>query len=128
MSWAAIIALVLQILKERAEAGWPLLKAILALFGDKIQRDADADVAPLTVGAAPDEVKDMIVAWLEAQKAKAGPVLRGIYTIVIRFVPLIADQLWDSLFQAGHVSKPLSDFTPAVFAAGADDEATILAD
>lgn len=121
MSWAAIIAIVMEILKQRAEAGWPLLKMILAWFGERIQKDADNDPIRVTVGAAPDEVKDQIVAWLEKQKAKAGPAMKVVYGMVIRFVPLIADQIWDSLFKSGNVSRPLADFTATVMSADVDE-------
>ncbi len=122
MSWAAIIAIVMEILKQRAEAGWPLLKMLLEWFGNRIQKDAESDKQKITVGAAPDEVKDQIIAWLEKQKEKAGPMMKMVYGMVIRFVPLIADQIWDSFFKAGHVSQPLADFTPTTMAAAPVDE------
>lgn len=125
MGWSALIALALELLKQRAAAGFPLLMKFLELLGWKIQADADADTSPITMGAAPDEVKDQIIAWLKAQQAKARPLMVGVYALVIRFVPLIADQLWDQLFAKGAVAKPLSDFTPAVFAAVGETEEEI---
>ena len=127
MSWAAIIAIVIEVLKQRSAAGWPLLKLLLERWGIKIQQDADADTDVITVGAAPQELKDQIVAWLEEKRAAAGVGMKFIYTILIRAVPLVADQIWDSFFKAGHVAKPLSDFTPAVFQ-GTGDESEILVD
>ncbi len=128
VSWSAILAIVIEILKQRAAAGWPLLKMILEYFGGKIQADADEDTSPMVVGAAPDEVKNIIVAWLEKQQAAARPIMKGVYAMVIRFVPLIADQIWDSLFTAGHVAVPLSNFTPSVFGTAPETEEEILAD
>lgn len=122
MSWAAIIAIVLELVKQRAEAGWPVLKFLIDKFGWKIQEAADNDAEKITVGAAPDDVKNMIIAFLEKQKASAGVFMKGVYTLLIRFVPLIADQIVDSLFKAGHVSKPLSDFTPMLFSTGESEQ------
>ena len=127
MSWAAIIGIVIEILKQRAEAGWPLLKLLLERWGIKIQQDADNDPAIIVVGAAPQELKDQIVAWLESKRATANVGMKFVYTILIRAVPLVADQIWDSFFKAGHVGRPLSDFTPAVVQ-GTGDESEILVD
>lgn len=129
MSWAAIIAIVVELLKQRAAAGWPLLKMLLDYFGWKVLEDADADKSKITVGAAPDEVKNQIIAWLEERLATAGVGMKFVYKMIIRFVPLIADQIWDNLFQRNFVSQPLSHFTPAtVGAAAAQTEEEIVKD
>lgn len=128
MSWAAIIAIVIEILKQRSAAGWPLLKLLLERWGVRIQHDADIDPNPITVGAAPAELKDQIVAWLQAQQAKAGIGMKFVYTILIRAVPMVADQIWDSFFQKGMVGSPSSAF-PATMQAGSEtDESAILCD
>lgn len=127
MSWAAIIAIVIEVLKQRSAAGWPLLKLLLERWGVKIQEDADSDPNPITVGAAPSELKDQIVAWLEEKKAAAGIGMKFVYTILIRAVPLVADQIWDNFFQKGMVGSPSSAF-PATMQAGSGDESEILAD
>jgi hypothetical protein len=127
MSWAAIITIVIEILKQRAAAGWPLLKMLLEYFGGKVQADADADLTVMTVGAAPDEVKDLIVSWLETQKAKSGVMMRAVYAAMIRFVPLVADQIWDQLFAKGLVGKAASEFTQAVMTGTGESEADIFA-
>lgn len=128
MSWAAIIAIVMELIKQRAAAGWPLLKLLAEYFGWKVLEDAEADKAKITVGAAPDAVKDQIVAWLEARKATAGVGLKLFYSLAIRFVPSIADQIWDSIFEAGGVAKPASDFPPMVMAGPAVTEEQAAAD
>ena len=127
MSWAAIIAIVVEILKQRAEAGWPLLKLLLERWGIKIQQDADADTSPITMGAAPQELKDQIVAWLEGQKAKAGIGMKFVYSIVIRAVPIVIDQIWDKFFASGQVNEPSSAFPPMTFSS-TGDESDILVD
>lgn len=126
MTWSAIIAIVIEILKQRSAAGWPLLKLLLERWGIKIQNDADADVAPITVGAAPQELKDQIVAWLEAQKAKSGIVMKFVYSAVIAAVPLVIDQIWDKFFQMGHVAAA-SDTFPQIVHSVADGEDVIFA-
>lgn len=128
MSWAAIIAIVIEVLKQRAEAGWPLLKLLLERFSNRVLEDADNDTDVITVGAAPQELKDQIVAWLEKQKAESGVGMKFVYTILIRAVPLVADQIWDSFFKSGHVGKPLSEFTPAIVGASSESEDEILVD
>jgi hypothetical protein len=127
VSWSAIIAIVIEILKQRAAAGWPLLNLLLERWGIKIQEDADADTTPITVGAAPSELKDQIVAWLESQKAKAGIGMKFIYTILIRAVPLVIDQIWDNFFAKGLVSASFSSFGP-VLTVGSAGEDEILVD
>jgi len=122
MSWAAIMAIVVEILKQRAAAGWPLLKMLLDYFGWKVLEEADADKEKLKVGAAPDALKDQIIEWLEEKKATAGVGMKFVYTLMIRFVPLVADQIWDSLFDAGSVAKPASDFPPRVMGAEQTEE------
>jgi len=126
VSWAAIIAIVIEVLKQRAAAGWPLLKLLLERWGIKIQEDADADTAVITVGAAPQELKDQIVAWLEEKKASAGIGMKFVYTILIRAVPLVADQIWDSFFKAGHVSKSLASFGPVPVMAATGEDAILV--
>lgn len=128
MTWAMLISVLIEILKQRAAAGWPLLNELLKRWGIRIQNDADTDVSPITVGAAPQELKDQIVAWLEAKKATAGIGMKFVYTIVIRAVPLVADQIWDKLFSMNQVSQPASAFPPVVQGLPEEDESAILCD
>jgi len=127
VNWAMLISLALKILKERAEAGFPFLKALLSWLGVDVEKAAEDDTSPITVGDAPDAVKDQLVKWLEDLQAKTNRrAVRWGIGLLILYVPGIADDLWDSLFKAGHVGKPLSDFTPT-FGSVANDEAAILA-
>lgn len=123
MTWAMIISVVIEILKQRAAAGWPLLNLLLERWGIKIQEDADNDTTPITVGAAPSELKDQIVAWLEVQKAKAGIGMKFVYTILIRAVPLVIDQIWDNFFAKGIVPVSFASFgTPPTVSSAGEDE------
>lgn len=127
MSWAAIIAIAVEVYKQRAAAGFPALKLLLQYFGFDILNDAKEDKTLITVGSAPDALKDQLLAWLESQKAKAGIGLKFLYSLMIRFLPTVIDQIWDSLFTAGHVAKPLSDFTPMVMSSVPQSEEELFA-
>lgn len=126
MSWAAIMAIVVEIIKQRSAAGWPLLKMLLDYFGWKVLDDAEKDETPITVGAAPDALKDQIIAWLEAKKAAASLKMKFVYAALIRFLPQVIDQIWDSLFAKGHVNSLASDFPP-MMTAGVLTEAELFA-
>ncbi len=128
MNWATLITLLLKVLKERADAGFPFLVMLLKLFGLDIQKSADNDTSAITVGAAPDEVKDQLMEWLEALRAGTSRrALRWGIGLLMLYVPKFADEIWDSLFQAGKVSQPLSHFTPATVGASGDTDESILA-
>ena len=129
MNWAMIIGLVLKFLQERYAAGFPLIVALLKLWGIDIQKAADDDTSPITVGAAPEELKDVILGWFQKLKDSTGrPMLKLAIGFIVRYIPGIADQVWDSLFQAGHVAKSASEFTQVVMGTVPQTEAELLAD
>lgn len=116
MSWAMLIPIVLDLIAKRAEAGFPFIKTLIDRFRGKIVEDAEADTVVITVGAAPDELKNQLIVWLEAQKAKAGVGMKFVYAVLIRFVPMVLDSVWDNLFAMGKVGSLAADFPPTVAA------------
>lgn len=122
MPWSVLLPILLEVLKNRADAGFPWLTRFLERFWPKVVIDVESQ-GVAAVGAAPDEIKTMLVELFTKLRSEAGIVMKAVYTILIQLVPLVADTLWDKLFQAGAVAKPLSDFTAIVVSSsGSDDE------
>lgn len=115
-----------KVLQGLADAIVPLLVQVFGeKFGDffrNLFKNADAEVAPpiILVGAAPDEVKRTLKAWLVKiveTKLIGKPVLRNLALTVINNLPLsFLDSIWDSLFPAEITAKQLP--SSATFVSG----------
>lgn len=115
MTWAQLIVILLEVIKQRSEAGWPVIKALIELFGKKIEAQVpflEGSATQLITAAAPDELKEYIIGKLKELQSSAGLIMKGVYSLLIQVVPLVIDQVWDRLFTLGHVQRIAADYTP----------------
>lgn len=115
MTYIQIIMLFIEIVKQRSEAGWPLIKALIEKFGKKIEAQVsflEGSATQLITAAAPDELKEYIIKKLKELQSSAGLIMKGVYSLLIQVVPLVIDQVWDRLFAQGHVPRIAADYTP----------------
>lgn len=115
MSWAQLIVILLEVIKQRSEAGWPLINALIEKFKAKIIAQVsliEGSAMAISVGAAPDELKEFIIGKLKELQSSAGLIMKGVYSLLIQVVPLVIDQVWDRLFAQGIVPKAAADYTP----------------
>lgn len=128
MSWTVILGILWQVIQQRSEAGWPWLIKFLERFWSRVESDvAEIRVGvSATVGAAPDELKTMLIELFTELRDKEGTgfFMRAVYSLLVKLVPTLLDKVWDKLFQAGHVTAAFSTFPAMVQAGGvttADD-------
>lgn len=115
MTYVEIIKLFLEIVKQRAEAGWPGIMWLIERFGKKIEAQLsfiEGSATQLITAAAPDELKDYIIGKLKELQVNAGIGVKFLYSLLIQVVPLVIDQVWDRLFAQGHVPRIAADYTP----------------
>ncbi len=121
MSWTMLITILFEVIKQRSDAGWPIISAWLEKFKVKVITDAQKHITVSgladPVGDAPDSVKDALIAILKELQANANIFMKGIYALLLAIVPIVSDRIWDSLFAKNLVSSPLSSFTPLAMGA-----------
>jgi hypothetical protein len=123
--WPAIIALLI----DRAAAGFPILSELLRRRkAELVQLAGEVEPAdgPARVGAAPAEVKDLVIQFVQRMQVRASStVLRTALGLLLLVLPQLADQAWDAIARVlnGGDAPP----TP-VMAASTDPTAVALAD
>lgn len=120
MPWSVLLPILLEVLKARFDAGFPWLTKLLERFWSRVEHDVITVGAVAAVGAAPDEIKTMLVELFTKLRDESGIFMRAVYTLLIKLVPQVADMLWDRLFAAGHVATPAP--VMAASAPQSDDE------
>jgi hypothetical protein len=114
MSTAALIALFLENLKQRADAGFPVLKKFLDKWLNRIQAAIPQTTDIVTFGAAPPDLLATIVKFLEDRRAESGLVMKVVFQVLIAAVPSVINELWDRLFTMSLVAQGSSAFPELV--------------
>lgn len=129
--WPAIIALLI----DRAAAGFPILSELLRRRKPElVQLAREVEPAdgpnPHGAAAAPPELKHKAVEFLKRMRDRAsGTTLKFVIGLLIQFLPLLGDEVWDTLFPAAQQGGGSLATLAAAGAAGpASAEATAFAD